>query len=119
MVKRNETGGATNDTYEIRRRGCGYCLDDVSGSFGPREGAKYLGLFGLEDKVSIADSELSNAVKALKNGQTNEITTTSLPVVAYSSTKMDEDAAYALDQNLLGNTRKQGQGCAVVGRCLR
>ncbi len=119
-----------------------------SGSFGAREGAKYLGLFGLEDKVTIADSELSNAVNALKNGQidgfvtagsfpapnvieaaastgvtvlslndeqiktskrtrltipagtytgqTNDITTTSLPVVAYSTTKMDDDAAYML-----------------------
>ncbi|WP_338153332.1 TAXI family TRAP transporter solute-binding subunit [Pseudophaeobacter leonis] len=119
-----------------------------SGSFGAREGAKYLGLFGLEDKVTIADSELSNAVNALKNGQidgfvtagsfpapnvieaaastgvtvlslndeqiktskrtrltipagtytgqTNDITTTSLPVVAYSTTKMDDDAAYTL-----------------------
>ncbi|MEM7520179.1 MAG: TAXI family TRAP transporter solute-binding subunit [Pseudomonadota bacterium] len=40
-----------------------------SGSFGAREGAKYLGLFGLEGKVTIADSELSNAGAALKNGQ--------------------------------------------------
>ena len=39
------------------------------GSFGAREGAKYLKLFGLEEKVSIADVELSNAVPALKNGQ--------------------------------------------------
>lgn len=119
-----------------------------SGSFGAREGAKYLGLFGLEGKVTIADSELSNAVNALKNGQidgfvtagsfpapnvieaaastgvtvlslddeqiaaskrtrltipagtytgqTEDITTTSLPVVAYSTTKMDDDTAYEL-----------------------
>lgn len=119
-----------------------------SGSFGAREGAKYLGLFGLEGKVTIADSELSNAVNALKNGQidgfvtagsfpapnvieaaastgvtvlsfsdeqiatskrtrltipagtytgqTEDITTTSLPVVAYSTTKMADDTAYAL-----------------------
>lgn len=119
-----------------------------SGSFGAREGAKYLGLFGLEDKVTVADSELSNAVSALKNGQIDgfvtagsypapnvieaaastgvtvlslspdqiaetkrtaltipagtyagqeaDITTTSLPVVAYSTTKMDEEAAYQL-----------------------
>lgn len=39
------------------------------GSFGAREGAKYLKLFGLEGKVNIADVELSNAVPALKNGQ--------------------------------------------------
>lgn len=119
-----------------------------SGSFGATEGAKYLGLFGLEGKVTLADSELSNAVNALKNGQidgfvtagsfpapnvieaaastdvtvlslseeqialskrtaltipagtyagqTEAITTTSLPVVAYSTTKMDDDTAYAM-----------------------
>ena len=39
------------------------------GSFGATEGAKYLKLFGLEDKVTLADVELSNAVPALKNGQ--------------------------------------------------
>ena len=39
------------------------------GSFGAREGAKYLKLFGLEGKVTLAEVELSNAVPALKNGQ--------------------------------------------------
>ena len=39
------------------------------GSFGAREGAKYLKLFGLEGKVKLAEVELSNAVPALKNGQ--------------------------------------------------
>ena len=39
------------------------------GSFGAREGAKYLKLFGLEGKVELAEVELSNAVPALKNGQ--------------------------------------------------
>jgi TRAP transporter TAXI family solute receptor len=39
------------------------------GSFGAREGEKYLGLFGLEGKVKLAEVELSNAVSALKNGQ--------------------------------------------------
>ncbi|QEW23542.1 TRAP transporter solute receptor, TAXI family (plasmid) [Paracoccaceae bacterium] len=39
------------------------------GSFGATEGEKYLGLFGLTDKVKVADAELSNAVNALKNGQ--------------------------------------------------
>lgn len=119
-----------------------------SGSFGAREGAKYLGLFGLEGKVTVADSELSNAVNALKNGQIDgfvtagsypapnvieaaastgvtvmsldadqiaqtkrteltipagtyagqaeDITTTSLPVVAYTTAKMDDDTAYLL-----------------------
>ncbi len=39
------------------------------GSFGAREGAKYLKLFGLDGKVEIVDAELSNAAAALKNGQ--------------------------------------------------
>ena len=38
------------------------------GSFGAKEGAKYIKLFGLEGKVELADAELSNAVAALKNG---------------------------------------------------
>ena len=36
------------------------------GSFGAKEGAKYLKLFGLEGKVTLAEVELSNAVPALK-----------------------------------------------------
>ena len=39
------------------------------GSFGAKEGAKYLKLFGLEDKVTLADIELDNAGPALKNRQ--------------------------------------------------
>ena len=39
------------------------------GSFGAREGEKYLKFFGLEGKVTLAKVELSNAVAALKNGQ--------------------------------------------------
>jgi len=118
------------------------------GSFGAREGEKYLKLFGLEGKVEIADVELSGAVPALKNGQIDgfvtagsfpapnvieaaastgvsvlslndeqitaskrtrlvipagtytgqdsDIVTTSLPVVAFTTTKMDDDTAYAL-----------------------
>ncbi len=118
------------------------------GSFGAREGAKYLKLFGLEGKVKLAEVELSNAGPALKNGQidgfvtagsypapnvieaaagtgvsiipltdeqirktkrtklvipagtyagqTRDVTTTSLPVVAYTTTNMDDATAYAL-----------------------
>ncbi|WP_108660868.1 TAXI family TRAP transporter solute-binding subunit [Acuticoccus kandeliae] len=118
------------------------------GSFGADEGAKYMTLFGLDGKVTVADAELSNAVGALKNGQIDafvtagsfpapnvieaaagtgvtvisltdeqvaetgrarlvipagtyagqdsDIVTTSLPVVAYTSTAMDDDTAYAL-----------------------
>ncbi len=39
------------------------------GSFGAREGARYLKMFGLEDKVTIANAELGNAADALKNKQ--------------------------------------------------
>ena len=118
------------------------------GSFGAKEGAKYLKLFGLEGKVNLAEVELSNAVPALKNGQIDgfvtagsypapnvieaaagtgvniislndeqikaskrtrlvipagtyagqdkDITTTSLPVVAYTTTQMGDETAYAL-----------------------
>jgi len=121
------------------------------GSFGAREGAKYLKLFGLEGKVTLADVELSNAVPALKNkqidgfvtagsypapnvieaaagtgvkvltlsdaqikktkrtkltipagtyaGVDSAINTTSLPVVAYTTTNMDDATAYALTKN--------------------
>ena len=118
------------------------------GSFGASEGEKYLGLFGVKDKVKVVDVELSNAVAALKNGQidafvtagswpapnvveaaaskavvlvglTDEqikqtkrdtmtipagtysnqkssVNTTTLPVVAYATTAMSDDVAYAL-----------------------
>ncbi|MFD1695180.1 TAXI family TRAP transporter solute-binding subunit [Roseibium aestuarii] len=118
------------------------------GSFGATEGEKYLKLFGLEGKVTLAEVELSNAVPALKNGQIDgfvtagswpapnvveaaasadvsvlslsdaqvaetkrtrtvipagtyagqdqDIVTTSLAVVAYSTLAMDEDTAYQL-----------------------
>ncbi|MEM9238432.1 MAG: TAXI family TRAP transporter solute-binding subunit [Pseudomonadota bacterium] len=130
------------------------------GSFGAREGEKYLKLFGLEGKVTLAEVELSNAVPALKNGQIDafvtagsypapnvieaaastgvtvlslsddqiaetkrtrlvipagtyagqdsEIITTSLPVVAYTTTKMDEDTAYQL-------TKTYWEGKAAMG----
>ncbi|HHI82261.1 MAG TPA: TAXI family TRAP transporter solute-binding subunit, partial [Rhizobiales bacterium] len=39
------------------------------GSFGAREGAKYLKLFGLDGKVKLANVELNAAVSALKNKQ--------------------------------------------------
>ena len=118
------------------------------GSFGAKEGAKYLKMFGLEGKVKLAEVELSNAVPALKNGQidgfvtagsypapnvieaaasagatvlslsdeqvkkskrtrleipagtyagqSSPITTTSLPVVAFTTTDMDNATAYAM-----------------------
>ena len=45
------------------------------GSFGATEGETYLELFGLADKVEVADAELSNAVAALKNGQIDAFVT--------------------------------------------
>lgn len=134
------------------------------GSFGAREGAKYLGLFGLEGKVNLADVELSNAVPALKNGQidgfvtagsfpapnvieaaastgvkvlsltdeqiaktkraklvipagtysgqTEDITTTSLPVVAFTTTAMSDDAAYALTKTYWEQKDAMGSAAA-------
>jgi len=134
------------------------------GSFGAREGAKYLKLFGLEGKVEIADVELSGAVPALKNGQidgfvtagsfpapnvieaaastgvhvlslndeqiatskrarlvipagtyagqTEDIVTTSLPVVAYTTTKMADDAAYALTKTYWESKGSMGAAAA-------
>ena len=130
------------------------------GSFGAREGAKYLKLFGLKDSVKLANVELSNAVPALKNGQIDgfvtagswpapnvieaasttgvhvltlspeqikktkrtrlvipagtykgqkqPITTTSLPVVAYSTTRMDTATAYALTKTYWSQKSKMG-----------
>ncbi|APE42474.1 TRAP ABC transporter substrate-binding protein [Sulfitobacter alexandrii] len=130
------------------------------GSFGATEGEKYLELFGLTDKVTVADAELSNAVAALKNGQIDgfvtagswpapnvieaaasmpvtvlslsddqiaetkrtkltipagtyagqeaDITTTSLPVVAFTTTKMDDDTAYELTRTFWESKAKLG-----------
>ena len=131
------------------------------GSFGAREGEKYLDLFGLADQVQIADVEISNAVPALKNGQIDgfvtagswpapnvveaaastgvtvlslsdeqiaqtkraklvipagtyagqdaDITTTSLPVVAYTTTKMEDETAYQLTRTFWENKDKMAQ----------
>ena len=125
------------------------------GSFGAREGEKYLKLFGLEGKVKLAEVELSNAVPALKNGQidgfvtagsypapnvieaaasagatvislndeqvtaskrtrlvipagtyagqASDIVTTSLPVVAFTTTDMDDETAYRLTRTYWEN----------------
>ena len=142
------------------------------GSFGAKEGAKYLKLFGLEGKVKLAEVELSNAVPALKNGQIDgfvtagsfpapnvieaaasagarvislsdeqvkiskrtrliipagtysgqvqDIITTSLPVVAFTTTDMDNDTAYLLtktyweNKNALGAAAKWWNGVSVA-----
>ena len=131
------------------------------GSFGAKEGAKYIKKFGLEGKVKLAQVELSNAVPALKNGQidgfvtagsypapnvieaaasmgvnvisltedqiksskrtkltipsgtykgqNSDITTTSLPVVAYATTNMSKDVAYNLTKAYWENKGKLGE----------
>ncbi|KJE36898.1 TRAP ABC transporter substrate-binding protein [Thalassospira sp. HJ] len=131
------------------------------GSFGAREGEKYLQLFGLEGKVDLADAELSNAVAALKNGQidgfvtagswpapnvieaaagtdvtvlslseeqlaetkrdktvipagtykgqSEDITTASLSVVAFATTQMDADTAYALTKTFWDQKAVMGE----------
>ena len=130
------------------------------GSFGAKEGAKYLKLFGLEGKVTLAEVELSNAVPALKNGQIdgfvtagsypapnvieaaasagatvislndeqvkaskrtrlvipagtyagqeNDVVTTSLPVVAFTTTDMDDETAYQLTKTYWENKTRLG-----------
>jgi TRAP transporter TAXI family solute receptor len=130
------------------------------GSFGATEGEKYLKLFGLTDKVKVADAEISNAVAALKNGQIDgfvtagswpapnvieaaastsvkilslsdeqiaqtkrtkltipagtysdqdtDIVTTSLPVVAYTTTAMDDETAYQLTKTFWDSKAKLG-----------
>lgn len=155
FVMRADTGART---FEDLR---GKTILLGKGSFGAREGAKYLELFGVKDDVTIADVELSNAVPALKNGQidgfvtagswpapnvveaaasvgvtvlsltdeqiartkrarlvipagtyagqTEDIVTTSLPVVAYTTTKMDDDTAYLLTRTFWETKDKMAQ----------
>ncbi|MGO2242840.1 MAG: TAXI family TRAP transporter solute-binding subunit [Halomonas sp.] len=118
------------------------------GTFGAREAARYLELFGLADDVQIADAAIGSGPDALKNGQIDgfvtassfpspnvietaasmpvsmvsltdeqieqtgaprqtipggtypgveqDVETTSLPVIAYTTTQMDDDTAYLL-----------------------
>lgn len=134
------------------------------GSFGAREGAKYLKLFGLEGKVKLANVELNAAVSALKNKQIDgfvtagsypapnvieaaastgimilsltdeqikktkrtrlvipagtyagvdtDIVTTSLPVVAHTTTAMDDDTAYMLTKTYWSQKTDLGKAAA-------
>jgi TRAP transporter TAXI family solute receptor len=135
------------------------------GSFGAKEGAKYINELGLEGQVNFAEVELSNAVSALKNGQIDgfvtagsfpapnvveaaasmpvrllnlgdaertqsksvgkrkqlmipagtyagqdgDVSTTTLEVVAYATTKMSDDAAYALTKTYWEMKAKMGE----------
>ena len=134
------------------------------GSFGAREGAKYLKLFGLEGKVKLANVELNAAVPALKNkqidgfvtagsypapnvieaaastgisvlslsdeqikktkrtrlvipagtyaGVKSDIATTSLPVVAHTTTAMDDATAYTLTKTYWSQKTDLGRAAA-------
>ncbi len=134
------------------------------GSFGAREGAKYLKLFGLEGKVTLANVELNAAVSALKNkqidgfvtagswpapnvieaaastgvtvlslndeqikktkrtrlvipggtyaGVAGDTVTTSLPVVAHTTTAMDNDTAYNLTRTYWAEKATMGSSNA-------
>ncbi len=134
------------------------------GSFGAREGAKYIKLFGLEGKVTLADVELNAAVSALKNKQIDgfvtagswpapnvieaaastgvtvlslndeqvaktkrtklvipggtyagvdgDTVTTSLPVVAHTTTAMDDDTAYKLTKTYWEQKKQMGSANA-------
>ena len=137
------------------------------GSFGAREGAKYLKLFGLEGKVTLANVELNAAVAALKNKQIDgfvtagsypapnvieaaastpvtvlslsadqiaktkrtklvipagtyagvdgDIVTTSLPVVAHTTTAMDDATAYALTKTYWEQKAEMSKSAAWWG----
>ena len=134
------------------------------GSFGAKEGAKYINELGLEGQVNFAEVELSNAVSALKNGQIDgfvtagsypapnvveaaasmpvkllnlgdaeraqsksvgkrkqlmipagtyagqdkDVSTTTLEVVAYATTKMSDEAAYQLTRTYWEMKAKMG-----------
>ena len=134
------------------------------GSFGAREGAKYLKLFGLEGKVKLANVELNAAVPALKNkqidgfvtagsypapnvieaaastgitvlslsdeqikktkrtklvipagtytGVNSDVVTTSLPVVAHTTTAMDDATAYELTKTYWSQKTDLGKAAA-------
>ncbi len=134
------------------------------GSFGAKEGAKYLKLFGLEGKVQLAKVELNAAVSALKNKQIDGFVTagsypapnvieaaastgvtllslsdqqikktkrtklvipggtytgvpratntTSLPVVAHTTTAMTDDTAYTFTKTYWAQKKEMGAGSA-------
>ncbi|MDJ0777700.1 MAG: TAXI family TRAP transporter solute-binding subunit [Gammaproteobacteria bacterium] len=135
------------------------------GSFGAKEGAKYIDELGLQGAVNFAEVELSNAVPALKNGQIDgfvtagsypapnvveaaasmpvrlislgdaersqsksvgkrkqliipagtyegqdaDVSTTTLEVVAYATTKMSDETAYQLTRTYWEMKAKMGE----------
>ncbi|WP_458701171.1 TAXI family TRAP transporter solute-binding subunit [Sulfurospirillum sp. 1307] len=69
IVARKDSGIKTFD--DLR----GKSLLIGKGSFGAKEAAKYIKLFGLEKDVKLVGAELSGAVAALKNGQIDAFAT--------------------------------------------
>lgn len=69
MVVRADSGIKTYADLEGKRLLIG------KGSFGAKEAAKYIKLFGLEGKVKLIGAEISGAVAALKNGQVDGFAT--------------------------------------------
>lgn len=64
----------------------------AKGTFGAREAKKYIKLFGLKDDVKLVNTELSNAVTALKNGRVDGFATSSsypAPNVIEASASVD------------------------------
>ena len=72
------------------------------GSFGAREAEKYFDLFGLKDKVKLANVELGSAVQALKNRQIDGFATSG----SYPAPNVVEAAA-GTGINLLSLTDEQ------------
>jgi TRAP transporter TAXI family solute receptor len=73
-----------------------------SGSFGATEGERYLELFGVADRVTVADAELSGAVPALQNGQIDGFVTAG----SYPAPNVIEAAA-STDVRLLSMTEEE------------
>jgi len=86
------------------------------GSFGAKEGAKYINELGLEGQVNFAEVELSNAVSALKNGQIDGFVTAG----SYPAPNVVEAAASMPVKLLnLGDVGRQAQAADDSGRDLR
>jgi uncharacterized protein len=69
--------------------------------------------------LSLTDAQIAETKRAklvipagTYAGQTSDITTTSLPVVAYTTTSMDDDTAYALTKTFWDQKAKMGEAAA-------
>lgn len=78
------------------------------GTFGAKEGKKYIELFGLKDQVKIVESELSGAVNAMKNGRIDGFVTSGsfpAPNVLEISSSVDI-AVLSLDDEQIKLTKR-------------